>query len=191
MPRRVSLCLMLLALLFSMAAPRRAAPQSASRPQLLVETVIIEGNRRLTDEEIYSHIKTRPGEVYDPQQVRRDLQTLLDLGVFDKAKTYVNIRAGVRGGRVVSFTVKELPVIREVKFTGLRGVTEEEVFRAFRQGGVRMAKGEVYDSRQAQRAVGVLKKLLRGRGQPGADVTTYTEVGQTDISVEFKIAEGQ
>lgn len=191
MPRRVSLCLMLLALLFSMAAPRRAAPQSASRPQLLVETVIIEGNRRLTDEEIYSYIKTRPGEVYDPQQVRRDLQTLLDLGVFDKAKTYVNIRAGVRGGRVVSFTVFELPLIREVKFTGLRGVTEEEVLKVFRERGVRVAKGEAYDPRQARRAVDVLKELLASRGRRDADVKTHTEVGPTDVSVEFRVAEGQ
>jgi outer membrane protein insertion porin family len=181
---------MLLALLFFLAAPHAQSQDASQRRRRLVETVEVEGNRRLTADGIFSHIKTRHGDVYDSQQVRRDLQSLLDLNVFDKTQTRVFIQDGPKGGVVIIFHVKELPVIREVKFTGLRSVTGEEVLSAFRQRGVRVAKGEAYDPRQVQRAVRILKELLSRRGLPDASVAiSNTEVSVTEVSIEFQIVE--
>ena len=42
--------------------------------QQIVESVDIQGNRRLRDEDLMYYIKTRPGDVYDPAALERDLK---------------------------------------------------------------------------------------------------------------------
>lgn len=160
--------------------------------QRLVESVEIEGNRRIPEDEILSHIKTRPGEPYSAEQVQRDLQSLLNLKVFDTTQTRVSTQAGVRGGVAVIFMVVELPLINEVKFTGLKGVTEANVVEALRERGVKLKTGDVYEQAQSRRAVEVVRELLTARGLSGLSVEIYIEnLTPTHVSVEFRITDGR
>lgn len=153
-----------------------------------IEEVIIEGNRRLTDEELVRHIKTRPGKNYLQKQVERDLQTLLDLSVFDRAQTRVGIDKGPRGGVVVTFTVVELPLIRDLTFKGLEGVTEADVLKAWQEGGVRFCKGCPYDSSQAFAASEVIRKLLAARGRTDATVDVRVdELSPVTVALTFVV----
>jgi outer membrane protein insertion porin family len=120
------------------------------------------------------------------------LQSLLDLNAFDKTQTRVSTHAGLRGGVVVIFTVVELPLIKEVKFKGLKGVTEADVVKALRERGVKLATGDVYDQAQLRRALEVVRELFAVRGLSGLSVEAYTEnLASTHISVEFRITEGR
>src|SRR2546430_11474663 len=75
------------------------ASVSAQQPQArLVEDVDIIGNRRLRKEDIIYYIQTRQGDPYNPDQVARDLQTILSLNFFDKVGTRVTTEDGPRGG---------------------------------------------------------------------------------------------
>ncbi len=75
----------------------------------LVESVDIIGHRRLTTKEIFSWIKTRPGDSYSEEQLKRDFDALLATGYFDKTETRVMTEPGMRGGVRVTFEVMELP----------------------------------------------------------------------------------
>src|SRR5882724_3248840 len=70
--------------------------KAASPAQQVVETVQITGNRRLRQEDLMYYIKTRPGDVYNPAALERDLKELLSLNFFDKTATSVSIEDGVR-----------------------------------------------------------------------------------------------
>ena len=70
---------------------QRVSAQNPQQPQRLVEDVDIIGNRRLRKEDILYWIQTRPGDPYNPDQVNRDLQTILSLNFFDKVGTRVTI----------------------------------------------------------------------------------------------------
>ncbi|MEP6705763.1 MAG: POTRA domain-containing protein, partial [Acidobacteriota bacterium] len=96
----------------------------AASKQQVVESVDISGNRRLRDEDLLYYIKTRPGDVYDPAALERDLKELLSLNFFDKSFTRVLTTDGARGGVNVIFEVKELPIVRDLQFTGLKAVQE-------------------------------------------------------------------
>ena len=63
-----------------------------------------------------------PGDPYNEQQVQRDFQAILSLGFFDKTATRVLTEEGARGGVNVIFEVKELPIIRDLQFEGLKSV---------------------------------------------------------------------
>ena len=79
---------------------------TAAAKQQIVESVDISGNRRLRDEDLLYYIKTRPGDVYDPAALERDLKELLSLNFFDRVFTRVLTTDGARGGVNVIFEVK-------------------------------------------------------------------------------------
>src|SRR4051812_10880401 len=91
----------------SFAFYQRVSAQQPQQPQRLVEQVDIVGNRRLRKEDLLYYIQTRAGDPYNPDQVQRDLQTLLSLTFFDKVGTRVTTEVAPRGGVLVIFEVKE------------------------------------------------------------------------------------
>lgn len=168
-----------------------AARAPAADMQRLVDAVEILGNRRLTDEEIFSRIKTRPGDVYDEQKVLRDLRTLLDLRLFDTTQTFVSTKESLRGGVVVVFTVSELPLLDGLKFEGLRGLSEADVLEALGERGIRLERGAAFDPSQLSRAVEIVRQLLVERGLSGTSVEARLGLGAAGASVEFTFKEGR
>ena len=154
--------------------------------QRLVESVDILNNRRLRKDDILYYVQTRPGDPYNEAQVERDLQAILQLGFFDKTATRVLTEEGARGGVNVIFEVKELPIIRDLQFEGLKSVAESDVLKAFRERRVGISKESVYDPVKARNAVRVLKELLASKGHPNATVEQRRdEVSATSTALTF------
>lgn len=159
--------------------------------QQVVESVDIQGNRRLRDEDLMYYIKTRPGDVYDPAALERDLRELLSLNFFDKTATRVLTQQGARGGVDVIFEVKELPVIRDLTFSGLKAVQESDVLKAFREQRVGISKESIYDPVKSRVAIRVLRELLASKGYPNAKVdVSEEEISATSIALNFNIDQG-
>jgi outer membrane protein insertion porin family len=176
-------------LLHCISAPR---PVGAQQGQRLVESVDITGNRRLREDDILYYVQTRPGDPYNEQQIQRDLQTILGLGFFDKTATRVLTEEGSRGGVNVIFEVKELPIIRDLQFEGLKSVPESDVLKTFRERRVGVSKESIYDPVKARNAVRVLKELLAAHGHPNATIEERRdEVSATSTALTFVINEGK
>src|SRR5437870_4255946 len=171
-----SVVLVLALLAFSAAADTtengtaRPAAHSSAAAQQVVESVDIQGNRRLRDEDLLYYIKTRAGDTYDPAALERDLKELLSLNFFDKTATRVITTEGVRGGVNVIFEVRELPIIRDLQFTGSKAITESDILKAFREQRVGISKEAVYDPVKARGATRILRELLASKGYPNAKV---------------------
>lgn len=164
---------------------------SAQQTQRLVENVDIVGNRRLRKDDILYYVQTRPGDPYTPQQVERDLQTILQLGFFDKTATRVLLEEGARGGVNVIFEVRELPIIRDLQFEGLKSISESDVLKAFRERRVGVSKESIYDPVKVRNAIRVLKELLAESGYPNATITERRdEVSATSTALTFEINQG-
>src|ERR1043165_589096 len=171
---------------------RVTAQQPQPQPQQkVVENVDIVGNRRLRKDDILYYIQTRPGDPYDEAQVQRDYQTLLSLTFFDKTATRVLTENGPRGGKNIIFEVKELPIIRDLTFEGLKSVPESDVLKAFRERRVGVSKESIYDPVKVRNAMRVIKELLAAGGHPNATVEERTEeVSATSLAITFDINEG-
>lgn len=168
----------------------RASVRSIAAQQV-VETVDIQGNRRLRDEDLLYYIKTRPGDIYDPAALERDLKELLSLNFFDKTATRVLTEPGVRGGVNVIFEVRELAIVRDLQFKGLKAVQESDVLKEFREKRVGISKEAVYDPVKARNATRILREMLASKGYPNAKVTVDDDaVSATSIAVTFTIEQG-
>lgn len=187
--------LILMSAIFSFAsiliAPGRANAQQPQPSQRLVESVDITGNRRLRKDDVLYYVQTRMGDPFNEEQVQRDLQAILALGFFDKTATRVLTEEGARGGVNVIFEVKELPIIRDLQFEGLKSVPESDVLKAFRERRVGVSKESIYDPVKIRNAIRVLKELLAAHGHPNATVEERRdEVSATSTAVTFAIDEG-
>src|SRR5215213_9996809 len=168
---------------------QQTQPQTQQR---IVENVDVIGNRRLRKDDILYYIQTRPGDPYNVDQVQRDYQTLLSLTFFDKTATRVLTENGPRGGVNIIFEVKELPIIRDLTFEGLKSVQESDVLKAFRERRVGVSKENAYDPVKVLNARRVIRELLSAGGHPNATVEVTTEeVSATSLAVTFVVHEGE
>src|SRR5690348_5923494 len=175
----------------SLATPGRVTAQQNPSQQRIVENVDIIGNRRLRKDDILYYIQTRPGDVYNVDQVQRDYQTLLSLTFFDKTATRVLTENGPRGGVNIIFEVKELPIIRDLTFEGLHSVQESDILKAFREKRVGVSTESIYDPVKVRNAMRVIKELLAEGGHPNATVEERTEeVSATSLAITFHVEEG-
>ncbi len=172
-------------------ADTNASESSAALQQQIVENVDIQGNRRLRDDDLLYYIKTRSGDVYDPAALERDLKELLSLNFFDKTATRVITTEGVRGGVNVIFEVRELPIIRDLQFTGSKAITESDILKKFREERVGISKESVYDPVKARGGVRILRELLASKGYPNAKINIKEEeVSATSIALTFEVEQG-
>ena len=165
--------------------------KTVTEAQQIVESVDIQGNRRLRDEDLIYYIKTRAGDTYDPAALERDLKELLSLNFFDKSKCRVLTEEGIRGGVNVIFEVKELPVIRDLQFKGAKVIAESDILKEFREKRIGIAKESLYDPVKARNGTRVLREMLASKGYPNAKVEFKDEeVSATSIALTFNIDQG-
>jgi len=191
---RVFMLTLLSAILFLtslISTPKCVNAQQTQPNQRLVESVDITGNRRLRKDDVLYYVQTRAGDPFNEEQIQRDLQAILALGFFDKTATRVLTEEGARGGVNVIFEVKELPIIRDLQFEGLKSVPESDVLKAFRERRVGVSKESIYDPVKVRNAIRVLKELLAARGHPNATIEEKgEEVSATSRAITFVINEG-
>jgi outer membrane protein insertion porin family len=165
--------------------------QTPTPSQQVVESVDIQGNRRLRDEDLLYYIKTRPGDIYDPAALERDLRELLSLNFFIKTETRVLTEDGIRGGVNVIFEVRELPIIRDLQFKGTSAIAESDILKEFRERRVGISKEAVYDPVKSRTGIRVLREMLSSKGYPNAQITVAEEeVSATSIALIFNIDPG-
>ncbi len=170
----------------------KTSPKTETRTQQrLVENVDIQGNRRYRDEDLIYYVKTRQGDVFNPQQLERDLKDLLSLNFFDKTKTRVLTEDGPRGGVNVIFEVKELPIIRDLQFEGAKAIQESDILKAFREQRVGISKEAIFNPPNIQKASRVIRELLASKGFPNAKVDIKREeVSATSVALTFVVEQG-
>jgi len=185
------LVLMTIPLMAATSDGASGTKSKAAAQQKIVESVDIQGNRRLRDEDLFYYIKTRQGDVYDPAALERDLKELLSLNFFEKTATRVLTEDGIRGGVNVIFEVKELPIIRDLQFKGAKALTESDILKEFREKRVGISKESVYDPVKAIAATRTLREMLASKGYPNAKVTVQEdEVSATSIALTFNVDQG-
>ncbi|MEW6206852.1 MAG: outer membrane protein assembly factor BamA [Acidobacteriota bacterium] len=167
----------------------KATVLAGKSQEVLVEQVVIRQNRRIPESTIKIWIGTREGEPFNPAQITRDIRALYAQGHFDDVKVYSE--DGSRGGKIITFEVKEFPLLLDIKYEGLKSVQQSTILEEFRKRQVGLSKEAQYDPVKAKRAAAVIKELLANEGRPEAKVEPILEdISATAVGLTFKIEEG-
>ena len=161
----------------------RDAIKFANR-QFLIGEIDIKGNRRIDSGAILRHINNRPGDIYNPVQLRADLKEVFKMGYFDDVR--IEAEDTDRGKRVI-FTVSEKEVIGTVTITGEKKINETEIKEV-----IAIFPNAIINPLKVSEASDNIKKLYKEKGYFDTVVNiklSYPSEGRVNISID--IQEGQ
>jgi len=155
---------------------------------VIIERIDIRGSRRVPADTVKFHIASQPNAVLDPALLRRDFKTVWATGFFDDLR--IELEDG-KIGKIVTFFVTERPLIREVKYEGLKSATVSEVLEKFKDKKVGLGIETPFDPKKLQLAMSVLTDLLAEKGHQYADVQyEVKDVPPVSKVITFVIDEG-
>jgi outer membrane protein insertion porin family len=151
--------------------------------ELLIASVTPAGNERIDAGAILGKISTKPGDIYSPDTLRKDLKAIFKMGYFDNVAIEV---ADSSKGKQVVFRVQEKPLITKVTFTGIKEVDEKDVKDA---AGIKV--NTILNPAALNDAVKKIDELYRSKSYSAAKASF--KVSQPDpktTEVVFEINEG-
>ena len=168
-----------------------ASTSSASVSSQGVETLCqpqVIGNRRIPKESVLARLFSRQNDLYDPQVVERDFNSLWNTGYFEDIQIE---RVDTPKCVQLVIYVREKPTIREINYKGLNAVTLSDVLDRYKKAKVPVSVESQYDPTKIARAVVVLKDLLAEHGHQFATVTPeIKKIPPASVAITFNIKEG-
>jgi outer membrane protein insertion porin family len=172
-----------LALLHPGAVPAQA-PTTAAPEAPRLDRVVITGNHRVEEEAIRVHIRSQPGIHLSDETVDNDIRALYRMGFFD------NIEATLieeNGQWVLTYRVRERPLIREVRVEGNKKVSREDL-----DGALKVRPNTILEPEKVRRGIEEAKKLYEKKGYLDAAITYTTEpAAESEVVLTYQVAEGK
>ena len=171
--------------LFAQAPPSPVA--GAQEAQTLCQPQVI-GNRRIPKESVLARLFSHEGDLYDPQVVERDFNSLWNTGYFDDVRI-----ERVEGPKCVQLVVyvKEKPTIREINYKGISAISQSDILEAFKKAKVGLSVESQYDPTKIKRAEVVLRELLATHGHQFATIKTEVKtIPPAAVAITFTVKEG-
>ena len=109
--------------------------------------VLIKGNRRIESSAILNVVKLKSGELLDIDKVDADIRAIYNLGLFRDVKAATLTGKG-DNGLILTYTVKEKPIVREINFEGNKEIKEEKIREA-----IDLKTGSMFASKDLTKSV--------------------------------------
>jgi outer membrane protein insertion porin family len=161
---------------------------SEPTPATTIERIDIRGNRRIPEETIRFYIQSRPGEPYSESRLESDLRAVY------KANFFENIEIQERdgdAGKIITFIVKEKPLIRAIEYVGNKAFSESSILDEFKEKKVGLTTDSQYDPSKIEAAKRALKGLMLQNGKPlGTIRSEIDDIPPSSVRVRFIMDEG-
>ena len=179
-------CLLMFAWIGAFLSPPLARTQTPARDT--IENIQFRGNRRVPAATMKARIFTQPGDPYDESALQRDFIALYNTGLFEDI--VLSVEQGEQG-KIVTFEVRERPVIRSIEYKGNKSVTQSDILDRFKDRKVGLTVESRFDPTRIKRAEVVLKQLLSERGRQFANVAVESKlIPPSSVALTFSIDEG-
>jgi len=143
-----------------------------------------EGNKRIDSGAILRKIKSKAGDLYNPQVLREDLKEIYKMGYFDDVQ--IDLTDGA-DGKEVTFKVVEKPTISSVTYTGFDELEEKDVSEA-----ANIKENSILNPARVNSSAEAIKTLYRSKGYYNTEVTPNITYPTPDTAaVRFVIKEGK
>jgi len=134
---------------------------------------------------IFSHA----GDVYNESALDRDFMALWNAGFFDDIR--LEVTDSEKGGKIVTFFVREKKLVRSIDYKGLSSVQQSDVLDEFKKRKVGLSIQSQYDPVTIKRAEVVLQEMLAAHGKMFATVRHRTRnIPPNSVALTFIVVEG-
>ncbi|MDQ7838405.1 MAG: outer membrane protein assembly factor BamA [Thermodesulfobacteriota bacterium] len=146
--------------------------------------VFFSGNRRIESEAIRTHIKSKPGDIFNKDRLSEDMRSIFAMGYF----TEINIDVkDSPEGKIVTFMVTEKPVIKDIKVEGNIGVETEKVKEV-----ISVRTNSILKLKDIQESEEKIRSLYREKGYYGTLLDhKLSDLPNNEAILTFSIKEGE
>jgi len=147
-----------------------------------VDSVLVEGNRRVEKDAILAVIGTKKGQPFDTGQLDQDLRDVYKMGYFKDVQ--IETEPGPKGKKVV-FKVTEKPSIGRISFEGNKKIKADDLKKEL---GLKLYS--ILDENQVKQSVGRLRDFYRKKGYYNAEIEEKTEpLPNNEVQLKYVIKE--
>lgn len=147
-----------------------------------IDKITISGNTRIDTVAIERKISSREGAPYSPDDIKEDIRSIYSTGYFDDVSVDLSDTAS---GKVLTFTVTELPFIRKIELRGNKELGEDSLSTL-----LTLKANTVLDRVLLGENRSMLQSYYAEEGFYLANVTTEVESNGVEATVIFNIEEG-
>jgi outer membrane protein insertion porin family len=160
-------------------APEAKHPAHTAR----ILRIQVEGNKNVRERVILAQVKTKKNDYYDPEALRKDVQSIYGLGNFDDVTVDLT---DVPGGMFVTFRVVEKPMIKRIDFKGNKKLSASKL-----RDAIALKENDPLDKLKLNSDVDKIINLYKDEGFAAAQVEPFTTSDPTNhVTITFYITEG-
>ncbi len=142
------------------------------------------GNKKIDSGAILQNIQTKSGDLYDPENLKKDLRSIFKMGWFDDVQIEMN--QGINGKDIV-FRVIEKPVIQTIEYSGIDELDDKKV-----KDVVTIKEQSILNPAEVNKAADAIQLLYKSKGYYNTTVTPEITFPTSDTAkILFKIDEGE
>jgi outer membrane protein insertion porin family len=146
--------------------------------------VSIVGLKRITEEEVLGNVVSREGTLPYEKFLADDVKSITNMGYFEEVGVATK---KVEGGTEVVFTVKERPLVREVRVVGNDGISSKDLFEV-----ITVKPPKVLSVKDIKDSLENIRDLYDKKQYHAATVDYKIEpISDDEVAVEFTISEGE
>ncbi len=150
----------------------------------IITKVTIRGNKRLSDEDILGIVQSKEGTLPYDIFLAKDVKSITEMGYFSNVE--VESKRIAKGTEVI-FTVKERPLVREVRINGAKKINVKDVFEV-----VTITPPKVLSTRDLKRTIEAIKALYEEKQFHAIKVEyKISPLEEDEILLELNLVEGK
>ena len=182
--RRVLAGALLIATALLALGPGAAPAAAQAAASTTVDSIVVEGEDRLTDPQIIGTAGIAIGQSVNYRDIQRAVRNLFRTGQFDDVAVE---QRDVNGKLILAFRVQERPLLERWAVTGTDRLSLGSV-----KDRVRLREGRPIDRNEVERARTAIDSMYIDRGYYAAQVTVKeTATPSGALRVVFEVSEGQ
>lgn len=148
----------------------------------LVDSVLVEGNKRVEKDAILAVIRIRKGNSLDYEKLDRDLRDVYRMGYFKDVR--IETEPGPKGKKLI-FKVTEKPSIGKISFEGNKKIKADDLKKEL---GIKLYS--ILDENKVKQSVDRLKDFYRKKGYYNAEIEEKTEsLPNNEVLLRYLIKE--
>jgi outer membrane protein insertion porin family len=149
---------------------------------LTIARIEVDGNHRVTQEDILSYLHERVGQAFAPETLTQDVRELWNSGFFDDVEVDLE---RTDDSVTLRFVVRERPNISEVTFEGNEGIDTDDLTEA-----IEVKSNTILSHPAVRRSIQKIRDMYAERGYFLADVKSeVVPQKNNEVSVKFLIRE--
>jgi outer membrane protein insertion porin family len=159
--------------------PEEEVEQARGLP---IAGIRVAGNRRITSEDILAYLTEKPGQIFSPEALSKDVRELWNSGFFDDIE--VDLERDTTGASL-RFLVRERPNISEIEFEGNSEIDTDDLVEA-----IELKANTIISYPAIQRSIQKIRDKYAEQGYFLAEATDEVlPLKNNEVKIKFKVVE--